>query len=193
MISVVIPLLSEGSEHLPLVEILASSPHVDEIVLVEAADDPGDNARPSDDSGKIRFLTAHRGRARQMNAGAAEASSPILLFLHADSRLRLEALEELQERFGRSESAAFAFRHAYREPSRLLQGMARIGNIVGSFNPYALGDQGLAVGRQSFQDHGGFPDIPILEDWYMVPQAPAERSIPDSPIGMCHQRAAVSS
>jgi hypothetical protein len=168
LISVIIPLLSEGSEHLPLVETLSRSPQVREILLVEANDDLGENALPSGESAKVRVLRAPRGRALQMNAGAAEASSPIFLFLHADSRLRIEALDEVVESLSRPGPAAVAFRLTYREPSRFLRTLAWCGNTIGSFHPFALGDQGLAIRRQAFIDHGGFPELPILEDWYMV-------------------------
>jgi glycosyltransferase involved in cell wall biosynthesis len=56
-----------------------------EIIVVDGASDDrtADLARPNCD----RLLLAPRGRAAQMNAGAAAAQGQILLFLHADTRL----------------------------------------------------------------------------------------------------------
>ena len=60
-----------------------------EVIVVDGGsrDDTVDYARPLAD----KVLSAPRGRAAQMNAGAAAASGDVLLFLHADTHAAAEA------------------------------------------------------------------------------------------------------
>jgi glycosyltransferase involved in cell wall biosynthesis len=147
---------------------LESSPLIHEILLVEAEDDPIGNARPLMPTLKACILSASRGRARQMNAGAAAATAPIILFLHADCRLGPEAIEEIGHRLTGPGPAGVAFRLAFRESVPILRIMAWCSRLLGGFHPFAFGDQGLAVRRDAFHFHGGFPDVPIFEDVLMV-------------------------
>ncbi|MGD8374963.1 MAG: glycosyltransferase [Acidobacteriota bacterium] len=63
----------------------------------------------------LRVLTAPRGRARQMNAGAAAARAPILLFLHADTRLPADAVDAVRDALRDPGVVGGGFRHAFRE------------------------------------------------------------------------------
>nr|WP_223290273.1 glycosyltransferase family 2 protein [Nitratidesulfovibrio sp. SRB-5] len=56
----------------------------------------------------VRAVAAPRGRARQMNAGAAVARGEVLLFLHADTRLPGGAFPAVLRALGVGESAEFA-------------------------------------------------------------------------------------
>ena len=106
-----------------------------------------------------RVLVAPRGRARQMNAGAAAASGEAVVFLHADTRL--------PERADDAVSAALAGRDwgrfdvAIEGDSPLLAVIARFMNWRSRLTGIATGDQAIFVRRAAFR---GFPDIPLMED-----------------------------
>ncbi|WP_444985014.1 TIGR04283 family arsenosugar biosynthesis glycosyltransferase [Halomonas mongoliensis] len=110
-----------------------------------------------------RVVEATRGRARQMNAGAAVAGGEALLFLHADTRLPAEADRLIEaalaggHRWGR-----FAIRLEGRHP--LLPVIATAMNLRSRLTGIATGDQALFMTREAFETVGGFPDQPLMED-----------------------------
>ncbi len=167
-ISVIIPVLSEGAEPVPLIETMEEVPVVRETIVVAACDDPGPHLPISADWRKVQVLRSEQGRARQMNAGARAAHCPYLLFLHADSRLDSSAPSQVAEALSSGAATAVSFRLAYREPVLSLRLLTLCGRLLSSIHPFALGDQGLGVRRGPFLQRGGFPDVPILEDWILV-------------------------
>lgn len=160
-ISVIIPVLNEEfvlGETLRAVR--AGAPR--EVIVVDGGSH--DASREVAQAYGARTLSADRGRARQMNAGAAVATSPILLFLHADTRLPAGFEQHVRKTLAKPEVVAGAFalqigaRHwSYRVIEKLANLRARCLQM-----PY--GDQGLFVRAEVFHRLGGFPDLPILED-----------------------------
>ena len=113
-------------------------------------------------------LEAPRGRARQMNAGAARASGDALLFLHADTILPRQTAARIRAAFADPRVVAGAF--AYRSSAGGMLGLvlttgARL-RVRLSGHPY--GDQSLFLRRRTFRALGGFPDLPVMEDWELV-------------------------
>jgi rSAM/selenodomain-associated transferase 2 len=110
-----------------------------------------------------RVIAAPRGRARQMNAGAALAQAPMLLFLHADTRLPEGADAQVARalaagaRWGR-------FDVAIEGRSRWLPVVAALMNTRSRLSGIATGDQAMFVERACFERLGGFPDQPLMED-----------------------------
>jgi rSAM/selenodomain-associated transferase 2 len=106
-----------------------------------------------------RVITTPRGRARQMNAGAALATGEALVFLHADTRLPAAADEMIlgalcSSLWGRFD-VAIDGRHA------LLKTVARAMNLRSRLTGIATGDQAIFVRRAAF---AGFEEIPLMED-----------------------------
>lgn len=108
-------------------------------------------------------IDAPRGRARQMNAGAAASRGDILLFLHADTLLPpagvaavMAAIEDGAQ-WGR-----FDVRIAGQAP--LLRVVARMMNWRSRLTGIATGDQAMFVTRAAFDAVGGFPPIALMED-----------------------------
>jgi len=111
-----------------------------------------------------RLITAPKGRAKQMNAGAALADGDLLLFLHADTelpphadRLIIEGLEATGRQWGRFD-VAITGQH------RLLPVIAGFMNRRSRLTGVATGDQGMFMRKAAFEACGGFPEIPLMED-----------------------------
>lgn len=110
-----------------------------------------------------RVLRTPRGRARQMNAGAAVASGDVLWFVHADSRLPVDGVERIIEAmldgrsWGRFAARLSGGNPAYRVIERLMNWRSRLTSI-------ATGDQAIWVCRECFRRAGGYPLIPLMED-----------------------------
>lgn len=161
-----IPLWEEGEGPAELLAQLDRCPCVSEILAVGGRGDPsGPLIAPWS---KVRRLETERGRAHQMNEGARSATSGLLLFLHADSWLEPASLELVCEVLSRPGPMACAFPLRFREPGLGLALLGWAGRVLSGFNPYALGDQGLAIRRADFFAVGGFAEVPILEDWILV-------------------------
>jgi rSAM/selenodomain-associated transferase 2 len=139
-----------------------------EVVVVAPPDDaealrPLRTAHPS-----IVWIHALRGRARQMNAGAAVARGGWLLFLHADTRLADGWRHAIEAADPDPDISAGCFRFALDSPSvaaRVLEiGVRMRVHLFGL--PY--GDQGLFVRRAAFDALNGYADLPIMEDVDLV-------------------------
>jgi len=110
-----------------------------------------------------RVLAAPRGRAAQMNAGAAASRGGILLFLHADTTLPDNALPAIRQAIaGGGAWGRFDVRIDGRHP--LLSLVGRMMNWRSRLTGIATGDQAIFVRREVFEDLGGYPDLPLMED-----------------------------
>ncbi len=115
-------------------------------------------------SGLAVVVRAPRNRGEQLNAGAARANGEVLLFLHADVRLGAGALAALR---GSLEDPAviggnFDIRYEGRDlVSRSFTVINRIRRRCGVF----YGDSGIFCRRAIFEELGGFPPYPVLEDY----------------------------
>ena len=107
--------------------------------------------------------TAPRGRARQMNAGAAQAQADVLLFLHADTTLPPDA-DRLVCHAINAGAAWGRFDVHITGKAWLLRVVAALMNARSRWSGIATGDQALFVRRDVFERLGGFPDQPLMED-----------------------------
>lgn len=186
MISVVLPVLDEAATIeralLPLQPLRGC-----EIEVIVADGGSRDAtlrvARPLAD----RMLDASRGRARQMNAGAAAASGSVLLFLHADTRLPSGWTRLVREAVGNRGRDWGRFDVRLDGTHPMLRVVERAMNLRSRLSGIATGDQAMFVTRDAFRSVGGFPDIALMED-IALSRALRARSRP-----VCLRTAAVTS
>lgn len=133
-----------------------------EVIVVDGGSDDGtrERARGSAD----RVLAAPRGRANQMNAGAALARAEVLLFLHADTRLPANADAQILQGLSSSGRAWGRFDVRIEGKSALLPLIARSMNLRSRATGIATGDQAMFVRREAFARAGGFPPLELMED-----------------------------
>ena len=161
-LSIIMPVLDEA----PTIEaaLAALSPYRGrgmEVIVVDGGSRDGTRAlaHPLAD----RMLSAPRGRAAQMNAGAAVAHGEILLFLHADTRLPDDA--DILVRDGLAQSGRAWGRFDVRfDRGGLLSLIAFMMNLRSRWTGIATGDQALFVTRAAFDAVDGFPSIALMED-----------------------------
>jgi len=108
-------------------------------------------------------VSAPRGRATQMNAGAAIAQGDVLLFLHADTRLPPSAASDIEAALATGRKWG-RFDVTIAGQPRVLQLVATMINARSRITGVATGDQGIFVARQVFAALGGYPSIPLMED-----------------------------
>ncbi|WKT61655.1 TIGR04283 family arsenosugar biosynthesis glycosyltransferase [Microbulbifer thermotolerans] len=161
--SIVVPLLNEREQLPQLIEHLRSLLARDncEVIFVDGGSDDGSVEFLS--AAGLTVIAAQRGRARQMNAGAAAAGGDCLLFLHADTRLPENALENIERAllrgkcWGRFDVRISGNSIWFPLIATLINWRSRISGI-------ATGDQGIFVRRDLFEELGGFADQPLMED-----------------------------
>lgn len=110
------------------------------------------------------LLTAPKGRASQMNAGAKKARGEWLLFLHADTVLPPGAIHRLNVLEPDLAIQAGGFMHQFSGGDWRLRMISFLDNFRCIRSRIIYGDQALFVRRALFNQLGGFPDQPILED-----------------------------
>src|SRR5262249_5655183 len=111
-----------------------------------------------------RLLAAPRGRAAQMNAGAAHARGDVLLFLHADTRLPAGAARMVVDGLASSRRVWGRFDVVISGRHKLFALIAFLMNIRSRWTGIATGDQAMFMTRTAFDRAGGFPDLPLMED-----------------------------
>ena len=111
-----------------------------------------------------RMMAAPKGRARQMNAGAAEATADLLLFLHADTHLPHNAKSLIEQAMKNSEYVGGRFDVRFPSDEGYAWVVSRMMNYRSRFSGICTGDQALFVRRAVFESMGGFADIPLMED-----------------------------
>lgn len=111
-----------------------------------------------------RTIRADKGRARQMNVGAECATGDILLFLHADTVLPVDADNVLVKAIENKSAYWGRFDIDFNDSHLAFRIVAFFMNLRSRISGIATGDQGLFVARHLFDAVGGYPEQPLMED-----------------------------
>ncbi|WP_219412526.1 TIGR04283 family arsenosugar biosynthesis glycosyltransferase [Pseudonocardia nigra] len=114
-----------------------------------------------------RTVTAPRGRGRQLNAGAAATSGDVLWFVHADCVVPPAALGALRAALADPRVVGGGLRLAFDRRSPGLDWLRVTSNLRARRLHQVFGDQAMFVRRTVFDALGGFPELPLMEDFEM--------------------------
>ncbi|MBD1896851.1 TIGR04283 family arsenosugar biosynthesis glycosyltransferase [Coleofasciculus sp. FACHB-129] len=165
-ISIIIPVLNEAADTIR--STLASVQNVEnvEVIVVDGGSQNETIALVQSWGVKVLFSTA--GRAYQMNAGATAATGDILLFLHADTSLPPGFEKLVPLTLAQTGTVAGAFELKINSPIRSLRLVERMVNWRSRFFSLPYGDQAIFLKASLFHDIGGFPNLPIMEDFELI-------------------------
>jgi len=163
-ISIIIPVLNESGiinftiEHLytldssDTVEIIVvdGSPHGETINTITGSD--------------VQKISGQKGRGSQMNQGAAVAGGDILLFLHADTRLSHDALNQIVAATKKPDVVGGAFDLRIKSEKKMFRLIEQAASIRSRLTRIPYGDQAIFFKKRFFDQIGGFKNIPIMED-----------------------------
>jgi rSAM/selenodomain-associated transferase 2 len=172
-ISIIIPTLNEEQNIGAIADALQGA--AGEIIIV----DGGSSDRTVLFARKrgIRAEQGPAGRACQLNHGAACAEGRVLLFLHADTRLPKNFASPLLQALSERDIIAGAFRLAIEDATPALRFIAFCANIRACFLHLPYGDQAIFISKEQFVRLGGFPLLPIMEDYLFIKKAKSHGKI----------------
>ena len=110
------------------------------------------------------MLVSEPGRGRQMNAGASDALGEILIFLHADTCLQVDALTLIRHALANRQYVAGAFDLGIRSKKLIFKIIANTASLRSRFTRMPYGDQVIFIRKDYFQTIGGYRTIPLMED-----------------------------
>jgi rSAM/selenodomain-associated transferase 2/rSAM/selenodomain-associated transferase 1 len=164
-ISVIIPTLNEAAV---LGQTLQSARSSDGVEIIVADGGSRDRTREIAAGAGALFLEAAGGRAAQLNAGAAMARGPILLFLHADSLLPEGYAGAVRAALEDPATVAGAFRFRTDWTGTAMRLVEWGTNIRSARLQLPYGDQGLFLEKRLLAELGGFAPLSIMEDFDLV-------------------------
>lgn len=165
--SVIVPTLEEESTLGRCLDALGAMPGRLEVIVSDGGSADGTREIAGRHPRVDLLIEAPPGRARQMNAGAARATGPTLLFLHADTRLPADAWAAITRAVADPGVSGGNFRLRFDGGglfSRLLGSVYALQRRGGVF----YGDSAIFARRQAFDRLGGYPDQPVMEDFEMA-------------------------
>jgi rSAM/selenodomain-associated transferase 2 len=160
-LSVIIPALNEAANIRRAIE--SSRQAGASEVLV--ADGGSDDATPriAAELG-CPVIDAPRGRASQQNAAARLARGDVLLFLHADNALAGNIAAQIESALASPRVLHGALRQRIEAPGLAYRWLERGNAARARWLGLPYGDQAIFLCRSVFEEIGGFPDVPLLED-----------------------------
>jgi rSAM/selenodomain-associated transferase 2 len=167
MLSIIIPTLNEASQIVAALQAARAIAPDAELIVADggSADSTAALAAPY-----ARVIHAPRGRARQMNAGAAHAAGDVLLFLHADTRLPPAAAAMITAALRDPRVVGGGFGLAFDEPGWLYRLIGWSTSMRSRARQTFTGDQAIFVRAATFRSIGGYADIPLMEDTEICPR-----------------------
>jgi rSAM/selenodomain-associated transferase 2/rSAM/selenodomain-associated transferase 1 len=164
-ISVIVPALNEA-EHLPQTLLSLKDARDVETVVVDGGSTDG-TPEIAKRAG-CQLLCSPPSRALQMNAGAQAATGSILVFLHADTRLPERFEDHVRRALDQPRVVAGAFQFRIDGPQRALRLIEWGVNLRSRHLQMPYGDQALFLKAETFRTIGGFPELPIMDDFELV-------------------------
>jgi len=159
-ISMIIPIYNESRTIGNMLKQLDALPGDWEILFADGGSSDDTLAQIAD---RFRVLHAPKGRANQMNFAAKQAASDYIWFVHCDSRLPSDAHAQISAAAQRGEKwGCFHIGFDYDGP---FMGCNTYFSNRRAKKGIAFGDQGIWVKKDIFAEMGGFPDLPIMEDY----------------------------
>jgi rSAM/selenodomain-associated transferase 2 len=159
-VSVIIPILNEIES---IGEMMAMLKNIEDIHEIIFADGGSIDGTLDLITSEFKLVRSERGRGIQLNKGAEAASGDVLLFLHCDSVLSKDAIRYIDESLQQGYVGG-CFSLAFNKKGFLLDLIAYLSNLRVKLLKVMFGDQGIFIKKEVFDQLGGFPEIPIMED-----------------------------
>ena len=159
-ISLIIPIYNESKTVDAMLDQLDDLPGDWEILFADGGSSDDTLTQLGD---RCRTLNAPKGRANQMNFAAAQATSEVIWFVHCDSVLPKDSHDQISAAV--EQGAKWGCFHIGFDYDGPFMGCNTYFSNRRAKRGIAFGDQGIWVRKDIFDSIGGFPDLPIMEDY----------------------------
>jgi rSAM/selenodomain-associated transferase 2 len=164
-ISIIIPVLNEA---FTIAQVISTARNAENLEIIVVDGGSSDGTVEIAKSLSDRVISTTPGRATQMNAGAAVSTGDILLFLHADTHLPHGYDTRVREALGNPSIVAGAFELKIDAALLSLRLVEKGVNFRSHLLHMPYGDQAIFLKTVTFEQMGGFPNLPVMEDFEFV-------------------------
>lgn len=172
MCSIIIPALNEEKRIGGLLSAIKEIPTTLEIEIIVVDGGSQDRTVECAQADSRVEILPEGNRGKQLAYGASLSQGELLWFLHADSQLpKGDVFQEMLAILKAKKCAAGFFPLCFYDNQqwffRYLQGAS---NWRAQYLGLIFGDQGLFLWKSTYQQAGGFSEVPLMEDWLLSRQ-----------------------
>ena len=170
MLSIIIPTLNAAASLETTLKSLKASRTTGDLISQTIISDGGstDDTRDIAAQNGATVINSPRGRGGQLAKGATVATTPWLLFLHADTQLSAGWQIVINRFISESEingkKSAAVFKFALDDPNPAARRLERIVEKRCRWFGLPYGDQGLLISREHYDQIGGYQEMSLFED-----------------------------
>ena len=113
-----------------------------------------------------KIITSQKNRGLQLNLGGKKVTTNWIFFLHSDSILQNNAVEEIKKFISSNsnEYIAASFKIKFNQRNIYSYLLAKIVTLRSKYLKLPYGDQGLLISKVFYNKLGGYKGLPIMED-----------------------------
>ena len=166
-LTVVIPTFRSGPQLARTLDFLSADKEHLEVIVVDAGD-AEDSKTFQSVFPWVRWMVAAPGRGIQLRAGVEVASNQALVFLHSDTVLEAGWMAAIERATGEDAFVLGCFRLHLEHSGLRFRFIERVVALRCLVFQLPYGDQCLFTTRARYDEMGGFPAIPLMEDVELV-------------------------
>lgn len=162
MVSIIIPVLNEEKNIEKTLTQFNGLKGDKEVIVV----DGGSRDKTKEIAERFaKVVCSEKGRANQMNKGAEKANGDILWFVHSDSVIKENSIEEIHLAIDEGSVGGGFSLEFYDYNTLFMKYISVTSNLRAKYLGLYFGDQGIFVKKSVFENLGGYPKQEIMEDW----------------------------
>ena len=168
LLSIVIPTLNSANLISPTLLSLSEGIEANLIkeLIISDGNSIDDIKKLSNEIGAV-FIKGQKGRGIQLHRGAMKATGEWILFIHSDTVLPPRWATTFLKHIKDQENAGYC-KLSFNDPSLMAKVMSFGANLRSSIFKLPYGDQGLLISKKLYNEIGGYPDLPLMEDVAIV-------------------------
>lgn len=160
MISIVIPIYNEEKNIKKIQNNLSILKGEFEVIFCDGGSEDNTLKLIED---KYTVIKSPKGRANQMNYGSNVAKGDVLFFLHCDSKIEEDIIIKIEDEINKGCKVG-CLKLKFDNEMIWMKVCAYMSNLRVKLRKIAFGDQGIFVKKEIFEEIGGMPNLPIMED-----------------------------
>lgn len=160
MISIIIPIYNEEKNIIKLQDNLYKLKGNFEVIFCDGGSiDKTKNLIYS----TFTVVNCPKGRANQMNYGSKVSKGDVLFFLHCDSVIEEDVIIKIQDVINKGCKLG-CLKLKFDNEIIWMKICGYMSNLRVKLRKIAFGDQGIFITKELFEEMGGMPNLPIMED-----------------------------